>query len=51
MAMVNPAGNTSKYRQHLGNLGPGTPNPASEVRVYKNGKLIRIEDQHGKRIK
>ncbi len=41
---------TNSYRQYLKGF-PGTPTPASDVKVYKNGKLIRIEDKDGKRLK
>ncbi len=42
--------------QRLGNLGPGVPVPASEVRVYRlkkngqKGRLLKVLDKDGREI-
>lgn len=52
MSMTYTADQTSRYKQRLG-IGAGVPIPASEVKVYsvKTGKLKRIEDKDGNRIR
>ena len=45
--MTYPAEQTAHKKQLLPLYDAPVPVPASNIKVYKNGKLIRIEDKDG----
>ena len=51
MAMVYHADTTSHFQQRLRRLGPEPAVPASEVKVYRNDRLVEIQDKDGKTIR